>query len=126
MERIRIHYHGAEIPQETRAHIKANVSFHIGSAPSDASVCCCISSEKEGYAVNMQVHSAKGHVFIHRESKDLDHLMSFLFDSMESSFKQWHQDPDHFAKTHPMEKNPCKSASHKNLRCPLDAYAHRD
>lgn len=126
MERIKIHYHGTEIEQPLRAKIKANISYHVGSAPSDASVCCCISNEDEGFAVNLQVHSAKGHVFIHRESKNLNQLLNFLYSSMDDSFKRWHQNPEHFAKTHPMEKNPCKSASHKNLSCPLDSFSHAD
>ncbi len=126
MERISIHYHNQEIDSDTRAKIKAQVSYHLGSAPSDASLCCCFSCEDEGYAVNLQVHSAQGHVFIHRECKDLEQLLKFLYESMENSFSKWHSNPNHFAKSHPMEKNPCRSASHKNLNCPLDAYAHAD
>ncbi len=126
MERININYHGLKIDQKDRAQIKAQLGYHMGDAPSDATACCCISNEVEGYACNLRVHSAKGHVYIHRESKDLEHLMSFIYDSMNDAFKKWRKDPNHFAKSHPMEKIPCKGASHKNLTCPIDSFAHAD
>lgn len=126
MERIGVHYHGREISQKIRARIKAQISFHMGDAPSDASVCCCISNEKEGFACNIQVHSATGHIFIHRESKDLETLLSYIYDSMKRSFKDWKKSPERFSKKHPLSQNPCKAASHKNLSCPIQAYAHAD
>lgn len=124
MERINLHFHGKEVNNEDKANIKAQISFHMGNAPSDAMACCCISNEKEGFACNLRVHSAKGHIFIHRESLELEQLLKFVFDSMDQSFKDWHRDPKHFAKSHPLSKNPCKSSSHKNLACPIDAYSH--
>lgn len=124
MERINIHFHGQEISKEDQAQIKANLSYHLGDGPSDASICCCISKEKEGLAANLQVHSATGHTFIHRESHTLEQLLSYLYESMKLSFKNWHDNQKQFAKSHPMEKNPCRSASHKILKCPINAYAH--
>lgn len=122
MERININYHGKEIDIHDKAQIKAKIGYHLGDAPSDASACCCISNEDEGYACNLRVHSAKGHIFIHRESKSLDNLMEFVYQSMEDSFKKWHKDPNHFAKSHPLSKVPCKSASHQVLECPLHVF----
>ncbi len=126
MERINIHFLGDDISQEIKAKIKAKISYHMGDAPSDATACCCISNEKEGFACNLRVHSAKGHVYIHRESKDMDHLLDFVYDSMKDSFEKWHKDPDHFAKSHPLEKLPCKGASHHNLKCPIGGYSHSE
>lgn len=123
MERINIHYFGSEISKEDKAQIKADVSYSMGDAPSDASVCCCLSSEAEGYACNLKVHSAKGHVHIHRESRDLKKLMKMIYKSLSLSMQQWHKDPDHFAKSHPLAQTPCRSASHKILECPLDSHS---
>jgi hypothetical protein len=120
MERLNIQYHGMDIPVADRGQIKAHLGFLMGDAPSDASMCCCLSLEPEGYAANIHVHSATGHVFIHRESKSLEQLMVYLSQSMKDSFEKWHKDPQHFAKNHPMEKHPCRGASHRKLQCPLD------
>lgn len=125
MERINIHYHGDPIDHDERAHIKAQIGYYMGDAPSDATACCCLSREPEGFACNLRVHSAKGHVYIHRESKNLETLMTFIYDSMKDSFEKWHRDPNHFAKSHPMEKVPCKSASHRNLQCPIDSLSEK-
>ena len=124
MERINIHFHGQEIPKEEQVQIKAQLSYHLGDGPSDASICCCISKEKEGLAANLQVHSAMGHTFIHRESHTLNQLMNYVYDSMKRSFKDWHKNKEQFAKSHPMERNPCRTASHKALRCPINAYSN--
>ena len=126
MERINISYHGREIDKENKATIKANIALHMRDAPSDATACCCISSEEEGFACNLKIHSAKGHVSIHRESRDLKQLFKFVYDSMDQSFKKWHEDPDHFAKSHPMDKTPCRTASHKNLKCPMHSLSHSE
>ena len=85
MDRININFIGDSISTDEKAQIKAKISYHMGDAPSDASVCCCISAETAGFAANMQVHSAKGHVFIHRESKNLEQLMEFVFESMKAT-----------------------------------------
>ena len=126
MERININYHGKEISIEDKAQIKADIALHMRSAPSDATACCCISSENEGFACNIRIHSAKGHVFIHRESRNLSQLFKFVFNSMDKSFSDWHENPEHFAKNHPLSQAPCKSASHKNLACPLEAFSHAE
>ncbi len=123
MERINIFYHGQEIASEDRASIKAQLAYHLGDGPSDASICCCISNEPEGLACNVKIHSQKGHVSIHRESNNLVALMNYVFHSMKDAFQKWHRDPDHFAKSHPLTKAPCKGASHKNLRCPVQSFS---
>jgi hypothetical protein len=127
MERIGIHYHGKELSSEEKARIKAQISFHMGDAPSDASLCCCFSSEKEGFACNMQIHSATGHFFIHRESKELDQLLSFCLRQHEKILSGLaKKNPERYSKSHPLAQNPCKASSHKNLHCPIGAYAHAD
>lgn len=120
MERITFNFHGQEIAKEDQQKIKADLGFHLRPAPSDATACCCISNESEGFACNLRVHSAKGHFYIHRESKDLEQLMRYVYQSMERSFADWHRDPDHYSKNHPLEQIPCKGASHQDLPCPLD------
>ena len=124
--RINIHYFGEKPSKEEIAKIKADVAYHLGDAPSDASLCCCISGEDQGYAVNMQIHSAGGHIFIHRESRSLEQVLKFVYQSMKDSFEKWHRDPQHFAKQHPLTQNPCRTASHKVIECPLYAVSHSD
>ena len=52
MERININYFGDDITKEEKAHLKAQLSYYMGDAPSDASLCSCISKEPEGFACN--------------------------------------------------------------------------
>ena len=124
MNRINIHFHGQNLEKSEISKIKAQPSFHLGSAPSDASLCCCISKEAEGLACNLQIHSANGHVFIHRESRELETLLKFIYQSMDNCFEKWRIDPNHFSKKHPMQKYPCKSVSHKTLICPIKSYSN--
>jgi hypothetical protein len=126
MERINISYHGDPIDRENKGQIKAQLAYHMGDAPSDASMCCCLSNEPEGYACNLRVHSAKGHLALHRESKDLNHLMEIVYASLKDSFAKWHVDPNHFAKSHPLTQVPCKGASHKDLTCPMHSFSHTE
>lgn len=126
MDRINLHFHGKEIEQSDRAEIKAVLGYHLGDGPSDASICCCISNEKEGLAANLQVHSASGHFFIHRESQSLEKLLSYICESMTRSFKDWQNNKKGFADRHPMEKNICRGASHKALPCPLKSFANQE
>lgn len=123
MERINIFYHGSELSNEERGRIKAQLGYHLGDAPSDSTLCCCISNEENLIACNLRVHSASGHIFIHRESHDLNQAMECIYDSMKQSFKHWHRNQVGFAKSHPLTNNPCKSASHGPIDCPLNYFA---
>lgn len=123
MERINIFYHGGELSTADRGRIKANLGYYLGDAPSDSTLCCCISNEEKGIACNLRVHSASGHIFIHRESQNLSQLMDYVYDSMKQTFKHWHRDQKHFAKCHPLTNSPCKSASHNPIACPLNIFS---
>lgn len=124
MERIHLKFHGQSIAREDQSKIKAQISYHMGDAPSDASICCCISQEQEGFACNIQVHSAKGHLFIHRESRSLKKLLEYIYDSMSRSFGDWHKSLESFSKKHPLQTNPCRGASHRYINCPINAYSN--
>jgi hypothetical protein len=52
--------------------------------------------------------------------------MELVNESMKDSFEKWHRDPAHFAKSHPMERTPCRGASHNELKCPIDSYLNED
>lgn len=123
MERINIFYYGGELTNSERGEIKAQLGYHLGDAPSDSTLCCCISNEEKGIACNLRVHSASGHIFIHRESHTLNQLMEYVYDSMKQSFKHWHRDHQQFAKSHPLTNNPCKSVGHNAIDCPLNNFA---
>lgn len=125
MERIQMYFKDCETSSSKNAEIKAKVSYYLGLAPSDASACCCISKNKEQFFCNMRVHSAKGHLHIHRESKSLERLLEFLYDSLKQSFEQWHRDPNHFAKTHPLGSTPCRDEEHQVIACPYHSYANK-
>ena len=125
MERIHISVHGGEIQSGDLAKMKAQLSYYMGDAPSDASLCSCLSIEKSGLAFNLQVHSAQGHLFIHREGLTLSTLMKFVYESLERSLKDWRKSPESFKKKHPMIQNPCRGASHRSINCPTNAFSNQ-
>lgn len=122
-ERLNIYFHGDNFTSTEKSKIKADLAYHMRSGPSDATLCCCIFKEEKGLACNIRVHSATGHIFIHRESHHLDRLLKYVYDSMEKSFSNWHQDQKHFSQSHPLTKSPCMTIDHQPIDCPLHNYA---
>lgn len=125
MERIQVYFSNCELPSSEKGQIVAKISYYLGLAPSDASCCSCISKNNDQFVCNMRVHSAKGHLHIHRESRSLETLLKFVYDSLKTSFEQWHRDPNHFAKTHPIGSTPCRDEEHRVIKCPYQSFANQ-
>ena len=125
MDRINLYFHNCELGSVVKSRISANIGFYLGKAPSDASTCCCISQKNEHYTCNMRVHSAQGHLHIHRESKSLETLLNFVYDSLKRSLDQWHKDPQRYKNSHPMGASPCRDQDHNVVHCPYKSYANK-
>ena len=125
MERISIYPHNLS-EQDCRVNeFKALFGNALKTAPSDASLCCCITAEDGGYTLNMRIHSASGHFPIHSRSNDIDELVEMTTQKMCELFKDWHNNPKNFLKDHKLGEKPCFHNDGKVMACPQGSYANR-
>lgn len=125
MERIVIKTQNLPIIENQIHLFKAKFGQALKKAPSDASLCCCLLRENEVYIVNLRVHSATGHFPVQITGIAISECVEKAIVELQSLFKEWHEDPKLFAKSHEMGKAPCVNTHGKVLRCPLESFANK-